>query len=848
MRALLLTFSWQEWRHHPWRTLAAVVAVMLGVALAFAVHLINASALDEFARATSQVQGQPDVALRARQGLLPDTWLDDLAARPGVALASPVLELPLQLIGPQGQRLAVRAVGVDALRVAGVTPALMPQLADDAGRLDLFAPDAVFANAAARRVIDGWGGALQLQQGLQRAPVRLAGHVGAPGAPLLVMDIAALQDLAGQGGWLSRIDLRLQAGQTIAQVLPPATLPPNLLLEAPAAVSERSGQLSRAYRVNLTVLALVALFTGAFLVFSVLALSVARRQPQLALLGVLGLTARQRQGLVMAEAAVLGTAGSVAGLLLGTGLAWLALRLAGGDLGGGYFSGVAPTLQWSAPAALLYGVLGVIAALVGGWWPARAAAGLAPAQALKGLGSTAPVGRWRQGMAVGLLALALLLALLPPVAGIPLAAYVSVGLLLLGGVAALPVLVGLLLDRLAPWAGRHVLPLLAVERSRRLRQTAAVATSGVVASLALSVALTVMVASFRDSVTRWLDTLLPAPLYVRLVGGAAEGQALPPELVAGVAALPGVQRLEPLRTLPLLLDPQRPAVTLIVRPMPGADRAAGTLPMVSGPLREPLPPGTVAVYVSEAMVDLHGARLGADLPALAAAMSAPAAREARYRVVGIWRDYARQHGSLVIDRDDFIRLSGDSTVHDLAIHPAEGTPPEAARAAIEALAEQQGAESLIEFAQASQIRAISLRIFDRSFAVTTWLQMVAIGIGLFGVAASFSAQVLARQREFGLLAHLGLTRRQILGVVALEGLAWTALGAIAGLLLGLAVSVVLVHVVNPQSFHWTMDLVLPWLRLIALCAAVVLAGTATAWIAGRAAASRDAVQSVKQDW
>ncbi|MGC4365996.1 FtsX-like permease family protein [Hydrogenophaga sp. R2] len=848
MLPLLLTFSWQEWRHHPWRTLAAVVAVMLGVALAFAVHLINASALDEFARATSQVQGQPDVALRSRQGLLPDTWLDDLAARPGVALASPVLELPMQLVGAEGERLAVRVIGVDALKVAGVSPALMPRLSDDAGRLDLFAPDAVFANAAAERALEGWQGPLQLQQGLQRTPVRRAGHVGTPGAPLLVMDIAALQDLAGQGGWLSRVDLRLQAGQTITQVLPPATLPPHLLLEAPAAVGERSGQLSRAYRVNLTVLALVALFTGAFLVFSVLALSVARRQPQLALLGVLGLTAGQRQGLVMAEATVLGTAGSAAGLLLGTGLAWLALRLAGGDLGGGYFSGVAPTLQWSAPAAGLYGVLGVIAALVGGWWPARSAAGLAPAQALKGLGSSAPPGRWRQAVAVGLLVLAMLLALLPPVAGIPLAAYVSVALLLLGGVAALPVLVGLLLDRLAPWAGRHVLPMLAVERSRRLRQTAAVATSGVVASLALSVALTVMVASFRDSVTRWLDTLLPAPLYVRLAGGAAEGQALPPALLAGVAALPQVQRLEPLRTLPLLLDPQRPAVTLIVRPMPGTDRAAGTLPMVSGPLREPLPPGTVAVYASEAMVDLHGARLGADLPALANAMSAPAAREARYRVVGIWRDYARQHGSLVIDRDDFIRLSGDTTVHDLAIHPAEGTPPEAARAAIEALAEQQGAQHLIEFAQASQIRAISLRIFDRSFAVTTWLQMVAIGIGLFGVAASFSAQVLARQREFGLLAHLGLTRRQILGVVALEGLAWTALGALAGLLLGLAVSVVLVHVVNPQSFHWTMDLVLPWLRLIALCAAVVLAGTATAWIAGRAAASRDAVQAVKQDW
>jgi len=108
--------------------------------------------------------------------------------------------------------------------------------------------------------------------------------------------------------------------------------------------------------------------------------------------------------------------------------------------------------------------------------------------------------------------------------------------------------------------------------------------------------------------------------------------------------------------------------------------------------------------------------------------------------------------------------------------------------------------------------------------------------------------VLARRKEFGLLAHLGLTRRQILGVVAGEGAAWTLIGSLAGLALGLAVSVVLVHVVNPQSFHWTMDLAVPWLRLGTLCAAVVLAGTATAWLAGRAAAGRDAVMAVKEDW
>ena len=132
--------------------------------------------------------------------------------------------------------------------------------------------------------------------------------------------------------------------------------------------------------------------------------------------------------------------------------------------------------------------------------------------------------------------------------------------------------------------------------------------------------------------------------------------------------------------------------------------------------------------------------------------------------------------------------------------------------------------------------------------MTYWLQAVAIAIGLFGIAASFSAQVLARRKEFGLLAHLGLTRAQVLAVVAVEGAVWTAAGALLGLLLGLAVSVVLVKVVNPQSFHWTMDLAIPWVRLAALCAAVLAAGTVTGWLAARGAAARELALSVKEDW
>src|SRR5690606_11171430 len=226
-------------------------------------------------------------------------------------------------------------------------------------------------------------------------------------------------------------------------------LPPNVQAAEPGDATQRVGALSRAYRVNLTVLALVALFTGAFLVFSVLALSVARRAQQFALLGVLGLTARQRLQLVLAESALLGVLGSAAGVALGTALAATALAVLGGDLGGGYFPGVQPRLQWSTPAAVVYGVLGVVAAMAGGWLPARHAARLPLAQTLKGLGAAATANR-RHLWSWGALAAAGLLALLPPVAGIPLAAYLSVGLLLVGGIGVLPAAVGLLYDRLAP--------------------------------------------------------------------------------------------------------------------------------------------------------------------------------------------------------------------------------------------------------------------------------------------------------------------------------------------------------------------------------------------------------------
>jgi putative ABC transport system permease protein len=874
--SLLKTFSWGQVRHHPWRNAVAVMAVTLGVALAFAVQLINASALSEFALATRAVNGEPDLILRSAQSTFDESAFGLVAQQPQVAVASPVLEVDTYALAPNGQRVALRVLGVDALLVAQVSLGLMPlpqmqtgnpaaasppsrphdkpgdARAADADRFAIFSPGSIFLNTAAQAALQPTAGAeaqdVQVQSGMRMLALRVAGRVAAPGAPLAVMDIGAAQDLLGRQGHLSRIDVKLQAGADAAQVTQALQATPgwlaDLRAQAPAQAASRLDNLSRAYRVNLTALALVALFTGAFLVFSVLSLSVAQRSQQFALLGVLGLTRGQRLRLVLMESAVLGVVGSALGIGLGTLLAAASLQFLGGDLGGGYFAGSTPRLQWQGGAAMLYAGLGVVAALVGGWWPARQAQDLQPAQALKGLGGQhgKAASPW---VGVILIALGLALTGAPAVFGIPLAAYASIALLLVGGIALLPWVIGLLLNRLSQRMTAHLLPLLAIERARRVRMSASVAVSGVVASLSLAVALTVMVASFRQSVTQWLDVVLPAALYVRTASSASASDTafFTPEFVAAVRTVPGVARMATLRTRLLQLDPARPAVALLARDLDSPDQV---LPMVAPAL--PVPAGQIGIYVSEAMADLYQARPGQPFPLLNSAIAPVNTQElATYFVAGVWRDYARQGGTIAMRKADFIRLTGDIRVGDMALWLDDAANVAQVQQSIRAIDGGVWA-GLVEFAVPGDIRAVSLKIFDRSFAVTYWLQAVAIGIGLFGVAANFSAQVLARRKEFGLLVHLGLTRRQILAVVAGEGLAWTACGALAGLGLGLLVSAVLVHVVNPQSFHWTMDLTLPWPRLLALCGAVIVAGTVTAWLAARAAAGRDAVLAVKEDW
>jgi putative ABC transport system permease protein len=154
----------------------------------------------------------------------------------------------------------------------------------------------------------------------------------------------------------------------------------------------------------------------------------------------------------------------------------------------------------------------------------------------------------------------------------------------------------------------------------------------------------------------------------------------------------------------------------------------------------------------------------------------------------------------------------------------------------------------VSFAPSQELRSRSLEIFDRSFAVTYVLEGIAILVGLAGVAATVSAQTLARTKEFGMLRHIGVLRRQIIAMLAAEGALLGAVGVVAGIGLGIAISQVLIHVINPQSFHWTMETRLPFAVFAVVMIALMVASAGTALLAGRRALSSDAVRAVREDW
>lgn len=819
------------WSHDRGRLLLTTIAIALGVALATLVHLVNHSAAVEFDAAVRALSGDADVQVTGPRSGFDETVYARLARREEVAIASPVLEMEARLAGSG-----------DSLRIQGLDPfralELQPGLLGDAARhvIDLLQPGTIMlTETAAHRFGVVSGDSVAVQVGLRTVELKVVAIVpaGALRQPVGIMDIGSAQWAFERLGWITRIDLRLRPGFATPSALAgiEGDLPAGVQALNAEQANERGLGASRAYRVNLEMLARIALVTSAVLVFATQTLSMLRRRTQFGLLRALGVSAPALAMLLTTEAAAIGIAGSLAGLVLGTLGAYLAILHAGSDLGAGFFAGlvVYPTIHWSGLAAI--GATGLGASLLGGLIPALDAARAEPARCLRAGDEERTTASIRSPVpGVAILATGALLATLPSIDGLPAFGYASVAALLLGTLMLTPHVVPRLLPPPTP---RSALLWLDLQQLRGSPRTASLGLSGIVASFSLVVAMTVMIHSFRTSLDDWLEDVLPADLYARSAGGGSGW--LDAEAQQRLKDVQGVARILFSRHDTLLLHPDRPPVTLIARDI--RDAAPEALPLVSPQV--PLPEGAVPAWISEAVRDVHGYAPGD-------AVRLPIrGRMVEFHVAGVWRDYVRQTGAIVVPRAAYLEASGDPLVNEAWIWLQGGADPDEAAAAMRA---SLRAGDEIEIREPGRIRALSLEAFDRTFAVTYALQLAALVIGLFGISVGTSAQLLARRRQLGVLRHMGLDMRDLRRMAAIEGALLGSLGALIGIASGLAMSLVLVHVVNRQSFHWSMDLHVPWSALAGLIPVLACCAAATAALSVRGALGPDTVRAVKEDW
>ena len=829
--------SLSQLREQPLRVLVTLLAIALGVALGAAVYLINATALTQFDQATRQLIGAPDLVVRGPVAGFDESLFQTLADMDAVELASPVLELPVSLV--PASRPALKVIGIDPFRAVALQPDLIAALAADI--TPLFAHDAIVLSRAAAeelKLVRGDPLAINVGGNVQwlRVIDVLPGDVYAE--PLGIMDIAAAQWTLARLGRLNRIDLRLRAGADPRRALEllDRSLPAGVLAVSARIERGRASAATRAYRVNLDVLALVALLTGAFVVFSTQWLSVMRRRVALGLMRALGVTRAELRFGLLVETAANGALGSALGLLLGYLLALLILHYLGADLGNAQFARAAASLPIQPLPLLGFAFIGTAAAILGGAIPAWQAAQRAPALALKAGDAEEDLRRLstaKPGIVVAILGV--LLAFLPPVGGLPLPGYLSIAALLIGSVLLVPALTHPLLGLLPRTS--FVVADTAFAQLRGSVSSASISLAAIIVSFSLMVAMAIMVHSFRDSFEVWLAKLLPADIQFRSSFGG-DTSLLPAAVQARIGALDGVTRADFRRTQSLLLRADRPAVTLIARDLPGP-RAAETLPLV----REAQAMGAAAslppVWISEAVQDLYGYEAGQTL-------SLPlAGRRQDYFIAGVWRDYVRSSGAIVIRRQDYMAASGDSGVNEGSVWR---DPHHDAATLIAAIRTSLGSADTLEILSSQELRERSLFAFDRAFLVTYALEAISVLIGLLGVSVAASSTALSRRAQFGMLRHLGMLRRQVMWMFAGEGVALSAIAVLYGLALGSMLSLILVYVINRQSFHWSIDLAVPWGELAALSLSLIAASALTALWSGRAAISLDPIHAVREDW
>jgi len=814
-----------------------VLGVALGVASVFSIQILNRSSLAAFAGGMQAVSGEADLSVLGRQPTFAESLYPEALQVAGVEAAWPLYRVEAAVSARPG--LLLEIVGFDLfapvrLPVAGTTGGEASS-AEIAPALSRPGWAAVTPALAAEL---GWevGDAVEVTSGGHRARLVIGALVDfqklSPLASrrLVVMDIAQAQGLLGAAGQIHQIDIRIRAGadrEGVATALA-RRLGPGVRVVTPEQRQQETGQLLGAFRLNLTALSLISLFVGLFLVHTSVQAALVRRRTEFGVLRSLGATRGQVLGLILAEACVLGLLGVAVGLPLGYGAAAANVDLVSRTVSNLYLLDTIEQLDVPVWLFLLSAAVGVAGAAAGALLPALDMSRRDPRALLAAYTLHERADRFARPACVA--GIATLLAawswFLLWGSGWRPAGFVLAFAL----VVALPLLAPLAVVQVARHAPRRGFGLAYALRGLATRlQGSAFAVAALAVAVSMLVGITLMVGSFRATVGEWIGQTVHADLYLSAESWARADDAatLDPAFVRGLAARREVRQIDRLRRTRSYAGGSQVAVAGIDMTLPAGERR---FLFLAGEPREAMrrAANDGAVLVSEPLARrLHlgvGDTLRLDGPA--GTLGLP--------IAAVFADYGNERGSVLMDLGTLARHFGPGEAHSVAVYLADGLDPEQAADALRTAFP----DAPVRYRSNRRLREEVLRIFDQTFAVTRLLQGMALAVAACGVMLTLL--VLARERaaEIALYRALGSRRGQILRIFLGKGIGLGAIGLALGLPAGVALAFVLVKVINPAYFGWTIPLRWAWGDLTQQVATILAAAAAAAlYPAARASAT-----------
>lgn len=811
------------WRH-PWQMALVILGVALGVAVVVAVDLANAGASRAFSLSSESVTGRATHRIVGGPTGIDEQLYVRLRKERGLQALAPVVEAYAR-----SSDETLRLLGVDPFAESAVR-GYLDSTGDVPLRQLLTRRDAVLLAApTAQRLGLTVGDPLPLRIAGQAHTLTLVGLVEAKENRaaidgLLIADIASAQELTGQFGRLSWIDVILTE-QDVGAAMLAGALPPGVRLEEAGARAQALLEMTRAFRTNLTAMSLLALVVGMFLVYNAMRFSVLQRRALFGTLRALGATGGEIFRLILGEALVIALLGTLLGLLLGVVLGQGLVQLVTRTINDIYFVMTVRDIPLSG-ASLAKGLaLGLAATALATLAPAWEAARTAPRLNLSRSVLEARVRRAVPRLAVlggGLIALSLVVVTVSArdlVAGFAGLFFLVVGLALLTPLAVTGMV------RLAwPFVRRlGVSARLAVRGISASLSRTGVAMAALTLAVATTVGVGVMVGSFRSAVDTWLQASLRADIYISMA--AADSKTPPPldpRVADAVARVPDIADVGRVRFLTLRHE-QAPiglaALDLPETQLAGYEFRAGDARSAWRRMQ-----AGEAVLVSEPYA--YRFRLGVGDTLSLQTLDG----EQAFAIAGVLVDYSSEHGTIYMARDTYRRHFGDDSLSALRLTLTPGADIETAMARLRAALPE---DAPVHIRSHRDIRTESLAIFDRTFTITTVLRLLAFVVAFVGILSAFMALQLERAREFAILRATGFTRAQVQGLVALQsGLMGLAAGLLA-LPVGALLAWNLIHVINRRAFGWTMDIGIPpqvLLEAVALAVvAAVLAGLYPGW-------------------